>query len=230
MQEKLALLQFMQPKVRLVLGMSMSFKMNKAFFDGIPQVANLNETMKHLLTKNCLTNASYFLNSLAFDVKFRGWSHSSANSLMKIQTVVTTRLDDYVDIYGEELINARYAFMSSLLGMGPDQELILLLSLIAFVTPVEDENTTSDLSATIHSIRDHFVHLLKMYIRFKFGPFQCAQYFDRFSSKLSQVREIGSYVNTAAMRLTPDEIDEARRMLTQLNLADLKTMVQSSSS
>ena len=79
---------------------------------------------------------------------------------------------------------------SLLLSLNADEQIVVLLSLVAFFTIDDHQNGNSEEAAQILAIQEHFIDLLKRYVHWKMGPEISENAFTRYILKLSDVREV----------------------------------------
>ena len=208
------------PKVRSALVLALGFKLNVWYYTNIPQVAALNDTSKISLLKNCLMGAALITSLFEFDPVLKSWNHNGENSLIKPIWPNMPSKKDFQDLYGNQVVDVIFDCYCLLLEMRPDKETISLSSLIAMFTTDGDEEKEADPVKDIRVLYNHFMHLLKMYIRFKFGPMECERYFQQLILILNDLRRAGRALSTLPMLTTPDQVTEIHLKLTELKIKE----------
>ena len=187
-----------------------------AFIQYIPQVRALHLSTQAALMKTRIMEVLVVLSSLTFDPTARAWI-STGNSLMKEPKTMHVCAEDFVGLHGEGVMHKHFDVLCSLLSMRADREIIVLLSLISYFS---QEHETVAESSSISTNQEHFIHLLKMYLRWKFGSSDCESVFARFILKLSDAREANELHQNSELRLSSQQIQEVEQKMGGLRLLD----------
>ena len=151
------------------------------------------------------------MNTLGVDRgSFHAWSPTFT------QSRVYGSLANLEDLWGEDQGKTSADLLATLAKMRLDMETVLLLSLVALFGPIEGAEQEEHLKGN----HNHFNHLLKMYVRFRSGPIQCEQFYNKFILNLKDVSDISQLFRSKSMQLSIDQIELVKKMLVKLDIVD----------
>ena len=174
------------------------------------------------LMKARLMETLIVLSCMTFDPVKMCWSHETGK-LLNDPAPVHACSHDFVGLHGETVMNKHFQVICSLLAMGADKEIVVLLSLVTFFGQDGEHDDDAPSGSSSHDAeahQEHFIHLLKMYIRFKFGPKECAKMFDCFMYQLSDVRQAHQLHRQAQLRLSRDQLVEVEQKMGGLKILE----------
>lgn len=130
------------------------------------------------------------LSTLTYNPEKRMWIKNSSTLVEEPRTVHVCAAD-FERLHGPAVTRKHLDTITSLLNMNADERIITLLALIAFFT-LDDQQQQSEWADQILVVQEHFIDLLKCYIRCKFVGDVSETIFTRFILKLSDVREVNN--------------------------------------
>ena len=197
---------------RVALLFGAALKRIVLFIQSVPLMRTLSAATQLSLLRGRLMEVTIVSGCMTFDPAAKAFTHSG-NTLLNSSNKVHVCARDFISLHNsEKLLNKHFELLCTLLSMGPDKEIIILLCLVVLFTQdrLEDCN--------IVKIQDHFIHLLKMYLRWKFGPFDCESFYDRFILKLSDVRQTSEMHQFTQLKLSAEETEIVEKKLGGLSL------------
>ena len=138
------------------------------FLESVPQLSELVSNTKTSLLKERGIEALIILSALTFNPVIRTLRKDETTLAME-PVPVHVCSNDFELLHGPMVTKKHLDTVASILSLNPDEQTIVLLSLVAFFTL--DDNQFVDLnSATrIQAIQEHFIDLFKRNIQCKFG-------------------------------------------------------------
>ena len=134
------------------------------------------------------------LSTLTFNPVKRMWEGNKSVLLAHEPCLVHVCAVDFEKLHGPHVTRKHLDTITALLNLNADEQIITILSLVAFFT-LDDhqaDGRTAGSASTILSIQEHFIDLLKCYVRWKFDGDISEKIFARFILKLSDVREVNN--------------------------------------
>lgn len=177
------------------------------FLESVPQLSELVSSTKMSLLKERGIEALIILSALTFNPISRTWK-KDITTLAPEPVSVHVCSNDFELLHGPLVTRKHLDTISSLLALNADEQIIALLSLVAFFTLDGNQFVDSVSVDRIQFIQEHFIDLLKRYIQWKFGMELSEKVFARFILKLSDVREVNNLHKVARLRLSNDEIHQ----------------------
>ena len=161
------------------------------FLESVPQLSELVSSTKMSLLKERGIEALIILSALTFNPISRTWK-KDITTLAPEPVSVHVCSNDFELLHGPLVTRKHLDTISSLLALNADEQIIALLSLVAFFTLDGNQFVDSVSVDRIQFIQEHFIDLLKRYIQWKFGMELSEKVFARFILKLSDVREVNN--------------------------------------
>jgi hypothetical protein len=161
------------------------------FLESVPQLGELDPSTKMSLLKERGIEALIILSALTFNPISRTWK-KDVTTLVPEPVSVHVCSNDFELLHGPLVTRKHLDTVSSLLALNADEQIIALLSLVAFFTLDDNQFVDSVSVDRIQSIQEHFIDLLKRYIQWKFGMELSEKVFARLILKLSDVREVNN--------------------------------------
>ena len=228
----------LQPNVRMAVYMNNCYALLLRVFQKIPQLGQINHSQLSSMKGGLI--GSFLLNwILRFNPATKSFDSHSSEIRAMLKSLSTdssghleafTLDDGFAAIYGTSTRNEVYRWLLPLLKLAPDNEIVHLLSLSSFLNSMETDSSRSSGSRkqNISSSRAYFLHLLKMYTRYKYGPWDCPDRYDQFIRLLDDVQETSCLLLTAPMRLIPTEVAEVNDIISKLRRVPIRHAPESS--
>ena len=164
------------------------------FLQSVPQIQHLSTSSQMSLLKERGMESLIVMSALSFDPIGRVWTNrSKTNYKVLVDEPYPLHVceKDFERLHGHAVMRKHFDTISSLLlSLNADEQIVVLLSLVAFFTIDDHQNGNSEEAAQILAIQEHFIDLLKRYVHWKMGPEISENAFTRYILKLSDVREV----------------------------------------
>jgi len=162
------------------------------FLQSVPQLQHLKVSSQMSLLKQRGMESLIVMSALSFDPVGRVWSNKTGYKVLLNEPYpIHVCEKDFERLHGHAVMRKHFDTISSLLlSLNADEQIVVLLSLVAFFTIDDHQNGNSEEAAQILAIQEHFIELLKRYVHWKMGPEISENAFTRYILKLSDVREV----------------------------------------
>lgn len=192
------------------------------FLRSVPQLQQLDESSQMSLLKERGMESLIIMSALTFDPIGRKWASkegTSYNTLISESYPIHVCEKDFERLHGPAVMRKHFDTITSLLlSLNVDEQIVVLLALVAFFAIDDNQQGNSAEAAHILVIQEHFIELLKRYVHWKMGPEISEKVFARYILKLSDVREVHNLHKVAQLRLSSDEIHQLEHQLGGLAL------------
>lgn len=178
------------------------------FLQSVPQLQHLKTSSQMSLLKQRGMESLIVMSALSFDPIGRVWSNlTNYKVLLNEPYPIHVCEKDFERLHGHSVMRKHFDTISSLLlSLNADEQIVVLLSLVAFFTIDDHQNGNSEEAAQILAIQEHFIELLKRYVHWKMGPEISENAFTRFILKLSDVREVHNLHKVSIRLLIPNPL------------------------
>lgn len=164
------------------------------FLQSVPQLQQLEESSQMSLLKERGMESLIIMSALTFDPIGRKWAskdRTSYNTLINEPCPIHVGERDFERLHGTSVMRKHFDTITSLLlSLNVDEQILVLLALVAFFAIDDHQHGNSAEAAQILVIQEHFIELLKRYVHWKMGPEISEKVFARYILKLSDVREV----------------------------------------
>ncbi|KAK7069111.1 Ligand binding domain of hormone receptors [Halocaridina rubra] len=184
-----------------------------AFFARLfPEFCNLPAQDQGTLLRGGILEMSLIRGVQSFDTEHNRWPDTSHQMYKDAPTL---RIEDMKKLVSGELYEMHVKFIHSTKELNVDEPVMMLLLLIVLFTSDRAGLLAGDV---IQAQQDHYVHLMRVYMNWRYGPNNASILYPKLLFKLTDLRELNDQHTEYNLKLAKQEVAEIQLQLGKLNL------------
>ncbi|XP_071521137.1 uncharacterized protein [Panulirus ornatus] len=177
-----------------------------------PEFCDLPSQDQGNLLRGGILEMSLIRGVQSFDTEHSRWPDTNHQLYRDAPTLC---VEDMKKLVSCELYEMHMKFIHSLKELNVDEPVMMLLLLIVLFTSDRPDLAAA---ATVQQRQDHYLHLLRKYLGWRYGPHNAPILYPRLLIKLTDLRELNDQHTEYNLKLAKQEIAEIQMQLSRLKL------------